>query len=121
MSSDVRRSAFTSCGVALLTLALAFVAGESNAKGLSAADLMGRWCGNTSTYTFTPSQLTVGFKTGQKKVLHIKSIEVQENYINVHWVEASNTVFSNFKNDTMAQDANTYGDMGPKREFHRCR
>jgi hypothetical protein len=120
VSSPLQRILVSRCGVVLLTFALALVADQSNARVLSTDDLMGRWCGDTSTYTFTPTELTVTFKRGEPRVLHIKSIELDESSINVFWVEAGNTIFSHFEKDTMVQDANTSGDKGPVRNFRRC-
>src|ERR1700685_1581095 len=103
MSNPVQRSVVGRCGIVLITFALALIADQSNAEALSTDNLMGRWCGDTSTYTFTPTELTVTFKRGEPRVLHIKSIEVDESFINVFWVEAGNTIFSHFEKNAMIQ------------------
>jgi hypothetical protein len=116
-----RKSIARAAGV-LLAFALVFAA--SGAKALTSSDIMGRWCGDTTAYNFTPAQLTVTFFDGHpQRVLRIKSIEIlQGNLMNVIWDprDGGNTVFQEFTGRSMVQAPNTGGDMGPRREFHRC-
>ena len=48
-------------GAVFLAFALALAASEGKAQKLSVESLMGRWCGDTTAYTFTRSQLVVTF------------------------------------------------------------
>jgi hypothetical protein len=104
-----------------LTVALSFLLPrESEAE--TADDLLGRWCNdvNHSTYTFTSNKLVVRFNDGEKKVLVVQKIDAGTGWINVIWENSTNTIFIDFKDSTMKQVANTAGDMGPERLFHRC-
>jgi hypothetical protein len=107
---------------ALSTLLLALAASGGEAKALSAGSLMGRWCGDTTNYTFTPKQLAVTFLNGNpRKILLIKAIKVGDRFLNVFWKPPyGNTVFQEFSGKGMVQAPNTSGDNGPRREFHRC-
>jgi hypothetical protein len=116
-----RRRRIARCAAVLVIFALTFAA--SGAKALVPSDIMGRWCGDTTAYDFTPAQLTVTFFNGHpQRVLRIKSIEIQGSLMNVIWDprDGGNTVFQEFTGRTMVQAPNTGGDMGPRREFHRC-
>jgi len=115
-------------GTALVAgLALAMVS-QAAAEKVSVEDLLGKWCGETSNYTFSRKSLTVMFHAGGQRVLEVDRFETGEGWINVFWKEkradglVSNTVFTEFSPDrnVMHQSANKEGDMGPKRRFRRC-
>jgi hypothetical protein len=105
---------------------LAFVVAVTPAAAgnLAIDDLLGRWCGDTTSYTFTRSKLIVEFYSGQPdRILDIDRLETSETWINVFWKPPYvNTIFSRFSPDKreMFQDANTSGDRGPERRFRRC-
>jgi hypothetical protein len=127
MTYRVDRAGARHQGIARLVgffLAFALLFAASGAKALTPSDIMGRWCGDTTAYNFTPAQLTVTFFDGHpQRVLRIKSIEIlQGNLMNVIWDprDGGNTVFQEFTGNTMVQAPNTGGDMGPRREFRRC-
>jgi len=109
--------------IAAVLLAAVLVFASSGAKAWAPADIMGRWCGTITAYTFTPTELTVTFFDGHpQRVLRIKAIEIHGDTMNVVWDprDGVNTVFQEFTGSTMVQAPNTAGDMGPRREFHRC-
>jgi hypothetical protein len=95
------------------------------------SDLYGRWCGETTIYVFSPGQLTVTFLSGSpQRVWRIKSVTTQGKELYVYWDPRDSnqngssdppmTSFGDFNGSTMVQMPNTAGDMGPRREFHRC-
>jgi hypothetical protein len=95
---------------------------SSAAADRSIVDLLGHWCGDISNYDFTRSKLTVTFHDGTaKRVWNIERVVGDPDWLDVHWANG-NTVFHRFSKDgeQMFQAANTKGDMGPEREFHRC-
>jgi hypothetical protein len=118
---DARPRRIARIAAVLVLFVLTLAAG--GAKALVPADIMGRWCGDSTAYDFTAKQLTVSFFNGHpQRVLRIKSIEIQDSLMNVIWDprDGGNTVFQEFTGRTMVQAPNTGGDMGPRREFHRC-
>jgi hypothetical protein len=106
----------------------ALVATASTSTSTTAADrlinnLLGRWCGATTNYNFTRMRLTVTFHNGStRRVLGIAKVGLVSDGINVTWNSGGNTIFGEFSanKQQMFQQANTYGDMGPRLEFHRC-
>ena len=98
------------------------------AEALTADVLLGRWCGDTTNYIFTGTELTVQFHTGGTRVLRIDHIKTGDGWIDVHWEgkrpdgSSNNTVFTDFspERDVMFQAANVGGDKGPRRRFRRC-
>jgi hypothetical protein len=93
------------------------------AHALSAADLMGRWCGDNIESVFTASELTVTFlNTKKQRVLHIKQINVRKDTIAVIWeaADGGGTTYGEFTGGRMVMLPQTTGDKGPRREFHRC-
>jgi hypothetical protein len=93
------------------------------ARDLTIEDLLGRWCGDTTNYRFSRDRLTVSFHNGgNSRVLEIERVDGTEEWIDVHWIGAGNTVFTDFSDDkrVMYQAANTSGDNGPRRRFRRC-
>lgn len=101
---------------------------ETVPNRLTADVLLGTWCGDTTNYTFSSTELTVTFHTGGTRVLRIDHIDLGDAWIDVHWVgkrpdgSSNNTVFAEFSADRseMYQSANVGGDKGPRRRFRRC-
>jgi hypothetical protein len=74
---------------------------------------------------FTKSKLIVEFPNGKNKILEIAKVEVlDQNRIDVHWApygKLNNTIYElSADRRKLFQVANTGGDMGPRRELHRC-
>jgi hypothetical protein len=102
----------------------------AQADTLSVDDLLGRWCGVTTDYEFTRERLTVHVHQGGDRVLPVRSFDVRGDEIKVYWdikrpdlpQDDIATVFYDFDaaHRTMAQKANTSGDLGPRIPFHRC-
>jgi hypothetical protein len=89
-------------------------------------DLLGRWCvtGSGNFNIFSKTQLLVQFPNGTSRTLEISRTEVNGNHINVYWAGkggANNTIYD-ISDDrrTLVQVPNTTGDLGPRRELHRC-
>jgi TIR domain-containing protein len=90
-------------------------------KTLSTTDLLGRWCGDISAYTFIQDQLTVTFFDNKpQKILRIKTINVGDGWINVIWDDGSHTMFEAFTSNSMVQKAGDNPDKEPQRKYHRC-
>ena len=88
---------------------------------------IGRWCGESSDYTFHTDGLDVTGHNGGIKTLPIAKIELRKESINIRWTDGTNTVFRlDEDHRTLIQLPNVdnsgepEGDMGPRREFHRC-
>lgn len=111
-------------------IALAFAIGSvvqpatARADTIEFAKIAGKWCTKAGSYVFTPSKLAVTFANGNPQVtLVIEKIIPQEDRIEFVWANGrGNTAFIDFSKDgkSMAQEPNTKGDMGPRREFKRC-
>lgn len=101
---------------------------QPSQDALTADVLLGRWCGETTNYTFSGTELRVDFHNGGSRVLRIDHIKTGDTWVDVHWVgkrddgSSNNTVFSEFSADrnVMFQAANVGGDKGPRRRFWRC-
>lgn len=121
--------------VAIVALALLGAAAEeSRAQNLTSNTIMGRWCGESSTYYFTADKITVSFPNGSERVLHITSIDVDGLRIVVNWAEdgvgqsadkrgqGSHTTFSQFSGGKMVQVSEKRDDgvPTPTRVFRRC-
>jgi len=130
----MRRMIVAMAALAMAALAMIGLAGESGAQGLSSNAIMGRWCTEGSTYTFTARQLTVQFTNGAQRVLNITSIQVDGPRIVVNWAEdgdgqsaanrgqGSHTTFSQFQGGGMVQISEVRDDGKPTatRVFRRC-
>jgi len=110
-----------------LLASLMIVAGSNavTAADVAFKDIVGRWCSDSgNVVTFSKGQLLVHFKDGQSRVLKIANVEVNDNRLNIHWVpvKALNNTVYDLSGDkrTLVQLPNTGGDMGPRRELHRC-
>ena len=112
---------------AFATIALAPV--SAAAANISINDMLGRWCGASSDYTFTRTQLIVKFHNSRpNRVLTVSKVTTSESdvvvlnaWIDFDWKEGGNTVFFNFSADKreMLQDGNDLKNL-PERQFHRC-
>ena len=71
-------------------LMFAAVPHPSKAEPLSIMDLLGRWCGTDSNYTFTRTQLSVTRFDGKNlkhgPVIQIADVKATEQWIEIHWV-----------------------------------
>jgi hypothetical protein len=98
------------------------------AKDIELADILGRWCGDTSTYVFSRSELSVTLFSGRTPkhgpVLKIAGVESKGSHINVQWKPekpGNSTDFELSDNRReLVQIQQTKGDKGPRRVFHRC-
>lgn len=107
----------------LAGLALLAAATGAQAAALSADDILGKWCGETTNYVFARNALTVTWHDrNDRRVLGIRKYDFSEEWINVIFDDGANTVFAEFSADgrRMAQQPNTHGDKGPRRPFRRC-
>ena len=107
---------------AVTTAAIAIGAGRP-AVALAFEDITGKWCGNVSSYTFTPGKLIVVLYDGNQRYEYkIDDYQYEEDSITVNWRRGDDklfTKFSEFSGDGtfMAQQKN---NAGPRREFKRC-
>jgi len=117
-------------GIAMTKYLFAFLLLLLSANATVAAgvdSLIGRWCGESSDYTFHTDGLDVTGHNGGIKTLPIAKIELRKESINIRWTDGTNTVFRlDEDHRTLIQLPNLdnsgepEGDMGPRREFHRC-
>jgi len=109
----------------LLASVMVVVAGPNGALATDVAfdDIVGRWCvaGPGNFNTFSKTELLVQFPNGNSRKLGIFRTEVHGGRIDVFWTATSETIYE-ISNDrrTLIQLPNTSGDMGPRRELHRC-
>jgi hypothetical protein len=110
----------------LLALIITATANTAMAADVAIDDIIGRWCVSDSgnTNTFTRTKLFVESPKGWKRTLEIAKIEAKSNQINIYWSlkkANDNTVYElSADKRTLVQLPNTAGDMGPRRELHRC-
>jgi hypothetical protein len=119
MIMGMARRCLHACALAMAAAA----ADPTAAHALSADDLMGRWCGDNIDSVFTTNELTVTFlNTKNRRVLHIKQINVAKDTIEVIWeaADGGKTTYGEFTGRRMVMLPQTAGDKGPRREFHRC-
>jgi len=91
-------------------------------------DLIGRWCGETSTYVFSRSQLAVTLTSGKTPKhgpkLQIAGASAKGSRVTVKWKPekpGNSTEFDLSDNRReLVQVQQTKGDKGPRRVFHRC-
>jgi hypothetical protein len=102
--------------------------GESPVSEVSIDDMVGRWCGDHSNYTFSRTGMVVT-PVGNWKLTHaphwtIDRVEADGNQVEVFWKPAkpgNSTAFElRDDGDTLIQLPQTAGDKGPRRVFHRC-
>ena len=96
--------------------------GSGGARSLAYEDILGKWCGDSSTYTFDREKLTVRLYNGGQNVLWVLRHESSATWLNILWRPPHvNTVFE-FSPDrqTIVQPATRDG-KGPRRVFRRCR
>ena len=104
-------------------------------RELTPDNLMGRWRADVGSYDFTPAEAVVTIaRTGERRVLRIRSIEVRRQTIVVNWLEddaqpgatnrarGSHTSYGRFTANSMTQLSEEFedGTAGPARTFHRC-
>jgi hypothetical protein len=91
-------------------------------------DLIGRWCGDTSTYVFSRSQLAVTLTSGKTPKhgpkLQIAGVSAKGSRVTVKWKPekpGNSTEFElSDKRRELVQVQQTKGDKGSRRVFHRC-
>jgi hypothetical protein len=111
-----------------LALAVIILTASPAAADLSIDDLVGRWCGDTSQYKFTRTQLNVTLLNGKKPkhgpVLEILRVDVKADKIELSWKPDRRGNSTAFKLSTdkqqLIQQSESEGDKGPKRIFKRC-
>ncbi len=98
------------------------------ARDVTIGDLVGRWCGDKTNYTFSRTDMIVT-PLGSSQLTHpphwdIDKVEAKDNQIQVFWKPAkpgNSTAFELSGNRrTLTQLPQTEGDKGPRRVFHRC-
>ncbi len=98
------------------------------ARDITIGDIVGRWCGEQSNYTFSRTDMVVTPR-GNVKLTHaphwvIDKVEANGNHIQVFWTPArpGNSTAFELGGDrrTLIQQPQTAGDKGPRRVFHRC-
>ena len=100
------------------------LSGAMPATALSEADLLGKWCGSESHYTFSRKVMIVTRASDSERlVFDIVAFEPREGRISVSWQRGDGKVvrteFAEFSGDgkKMVQLSNS---GGPRREFKRC-
>jgi hypothetical protein len=106
---------------AFVIAAVALAGGRAFA--LTFEDIAGRWCGSVSSYTFTPTTLTVIlYAENSPREYPIDSYQYEPDVITVTWQRDGEKLFTKFGElniaaGTMVQLRN---DAGPRREFRKC-
>jgi hypothetical protein len=121
---SVRSIAKMLLGVGLAAL----ISQAAAAKDITIGDIVGRWCGEHSNYTFSRTDMVVT-PVGNWQLTHaphwvIDKVETTGNQIEVFWkpARAGNSTAFELSGDrrTLVQQPQTEGDKGPRRAFHRC-
>jgi hypothetical protein len=105
------------------TVAALAIGASREAAALSFDDIVGKWCGSVSSYTFTQSRLIVVlYADNSRREYKVDDYQYEDDAITVNWQRDGDklfTKFSEFSRDDkfMAQQPN---DAGPRREFKRC-
>jgi hypothetical protein len=98
------------------------------ARDVTIGDLVGRWCGDKTNYTFSRTDMTVT-PLGSSQLTHpphwqIDKVEAKDKQIQVFWKPArpGNSTAFELSSDkrTLIQLPQTEGDKGPRRVFHHC-
>jgi hypothetical protein len=106
----------------------ALVSQAAAARDITIGDIVGRWCGEHSNYTFSRTDMVVT-PLGDWTLTHaphwvIDKVQANGNQIEVFWKPArpgNSTAFELAGNRrTLTQQPQTEGDKGPRRIFHRC-
>jgi hypothetical protein len=124
MMGAMRTAAKMVLGVAMATL----VSHVAAARNITIGDIVGRWCGDKLTYTFSRTDMIVTVLDNRdlKHPPHwlIDKVEADGNRITVFWKPArpgNSTGFELSGNKrTLTQQPQSEGDKGPRRMFHRC-
>ncbi len=98
------------------------------AANVELADLLGRWCGDTSTYVFSRTQLSVTLTSGKTPkhgpMLKIAGVTPKGPHINIQWKPGKPGISTDFElsdnRRELVQIQQMKGDKGPRRVFHRC-
>ena len=96
----------------------------TQAAALAFKDIAGKWCGETSNYTFARATLTVTFKNGTPpRSFKVTGYEYLDGTIKMHWENKGEKLFTDFSefsadHRAMAQQKN---EAGPRRPFRRCK
>ena len=112
----------------LFTFAVIVLTHPAAAAELTLNDLLGKWCGSESNYTFIRSELRIvrldGRNLNKGPVLKILKSENRANGgIEIYWVPdkpGNSTAFQVSVKGELIELAQTEGDKGPTRVFHRC-
>jgi len=105
----------------LAVILLAGLAGAAHA--LAFKNIAGKWCGETTNYTFSRDTLVVVFHDGSPtKRFKVTSYEYSGGNVTMHWLNKGEKLFTDFNEfsadgRTMVQIKNK---VGPRRPFHRC-
>jgi hypothetical protein len=98
------------------------------ARDVTIGDIVGRWCGEHSNYTFSRTDMVVT-PVGNWQLSHaphwvIDKVAAAGRRIEVFWkpARAGNSTAFELSGDrrTLTQESQTEGDKGPRRIFHRC-
>jgi hypothetical protein len=98
------------------------------ARDITIGDIVGRWCGDQSNYTFSRTDMMVT-PVGANRLTHpphwlIDKVEANGNRIEVFWKPARPGNSTDFElggdRRSLIQQPQTEGDKGPRRVFHRC-
>lgn len=102
--------------------------GGSPGSEVTIDDVVGRWCGEHSNYTFSRTDMVVT-PVGDWQLTHgphwmIDSVQADGDQIEVFWKPVrpgNSTAFElHDDGDTLIQLPQNEGDQGPRRVFHRC-
>ena len=113
-----------SCNALLAATTAALAIASAGPAGATVfEDISGKWCGATSSYTFTPSKLIVVLSAdNSQREYKVDDYQYEDGAITLSWERNGDkllTTFGEFSADDkfMAQQQN---DAGPRREFRRC-
>lgn len=107
---------------------VALMSQAAAARDVTIADIVGRWCGDKTNYTFSRTDMIVT-PLGNSNLTHpphwnIDKVETKGNQIQVFWKPAKpgNSTAFELSGDrrTLIQLPQTQGDKGPRRVFHHC-
>jgi hypothetical protein len=109
--------------VSALTVAALAIGAGGEAAALTFEDIVGKWCGSVSSYTFTQSRLIVVlYADNSRREYKVDDYQYEDDAVTVNWQRDGDKLFTKFSefssdNKRMAQQQN---NAGPRREFKRC-
>ncbi len=127
-SADVKNGSVDSKNDSGEMAGVAAKSGDAPVADVTIDDMVGRWCGEHSNYTFSRTDMVVT-PLGNWQLTHaphwtIDRVAADGNQIEVFWKPAkpgNSTAFElRDDGDTLIQLPQTAGDKGPRRVFHRC-